>query len=459
MTKKQTLIASSVSIALILGLVGFVNRENIINSLFGSPESSNSAEEKDSLRDRIGSRIGDIFDKSSDDKSDDKDSDSDKKDKDSKNPNDNKPQKSKNTDSKNSKVAKKNPKKPATKPDDQKPKPKPSQPAPPCNYPSEVNNLYTVWSINLLPDCSMLIGQRDGVLVRTSPSQATYTVSAVQGSLGGEAGLMGVTIHPNYKSNGYVYLYYSTNVGGPITNVIERVRLSGNSLVDRTTIVGGIPSHRWHAGGAIAFGPDGKLYVTTGDLTQRTTVPQNTNSLAGKILRFNADGSIPSDNPFGNAVYSYGHRNPQGLVWDNTGRLWSTEHGPSGDDIEGDGVLVYGRDELNIIQKGKNYGWPHAYGERPHAGTVPPTLHSGTSTWAPAGIVHVNGKLYFTGLAGQALYEVSNINSSTPTLERHLHGVYGRLRAITVHGDSLYVGTSAQQPGADRVVKIPLSSL
>ncbi len=129
-----------------------------------------------------------------------------------------------------------------------------------------------------------------------------------------------------------------------------------NDEIERVaTIVEGIPGASYHDGGRIKFGPDEKLYITTGD-AGNSSLAQDINSLAGKILRLNPDGSIPQDNPFNNEVWTYGHRNPQGLTWDEEGQLWATEHGPSG--------LQSGQDEINLIEKGKNYGWPEIRGDQ-----------------------------------------------------------------------------------------------
>ncbi|HWQ99627.1 MAG TPA: PQQ-dependent sugar dehydrogenase, partial [Candidatus Methylomirabilis sp.] len=183
-----------------------------------------------------------------------------------------------------------------------------------------------------------------------------------------------------------------------------------------------------------AFGPDGKLYVTTGD-AGRDRNAQDKTSLAGKILRLNDDGTVPDDNPFGTAVWSYGHRNPQGLVWDDQGRLWATEHGRSG--------ILSGFDELNLIEKGKNYGWPAIQGDDKKEGLVTPVINSGANeTWAPSGAVYVDGSVFFAGLRGETLYE-ARVNDTPVTLKKHLVGQYGRLRAVVLGPDGdLYLTTS-----------------
>lgn len=208
-----------------------------------------------------------------------------------------------------------------------------------------------------------------------------------------------------------------------------------------------------HDGGRIAFGPDGFLYITTGDASQ-SRLAQDIRSLAGKILRIRDDGSVPSDNPFGNAVWSYGHRNPQGLAWDDRGRLWATEHGRS--------IPFSGYDELNLIEKGGNYGWPDIQGDRAKPDMERPIIHSGPSTtWAPAGAAFLNGSIFFGGLKGTALYQAKITGERNIALTKHFEKAYGRIRAV-VKGpdDMLYISTSntdgrgEARPGDDNIIRI-----
>src|SRR3989344_1182867 len=208
-------------------------------------------------------------------------------------------------------------------------------------------NLRIPWDIAFLPSGELLVTERSGTLLRIGDDQKKYEIEGVHHR--GEGGLLGIALHPDFERNKLLYLYLTTKDGGGVSNRIERYRYHDDELTERLEILSGIPGSLYHDGGPIAFGPEGFLYITTGDAGEAQNA-QEKNSFAGKILRIEDDGTIPADNPFGNVVYSYGHRNPQGLTWDDQGRLWSTEHGRSG--------LQSGYDELNLIEKGKNYGWP-----------------------------------------------------------------------------------------------------
>jgi glucose/arabinose dehydrogenase len=317
-------------------------------------------------------------------------------------------------------------------------------------------DLNVPWDIAFLPDGDMLVTERPGQLRRLGKHPATMDIPGVIKS--GEGGLMGIALHPNFSKNHFVYLYFTTSVDGQ-TNKIDRFTLNDdNTLSKDKTILEAIPSSIYHDGGQLAFGPDGMLYITTGDAQQPELAP-NLSSLAGKILRLTPDGDIPNDNPFKTAVWSYGHRNPQGIAWDNQGRLWATEHGRSG--------VLSGFDELNLIERGKNYGWPDSQGTTVKTGTVGPVLQSGASTtWAPSGIAYANGKLFFAGLRGVGLYEVSiDVFGHATSAVRRFPDVYGRLRAVVLGPDgALYVTTSNRdgrgkvQDGDDKIIRIPKSA-
>jgi len=314
------------------------------------------------------------------------------------------------------------------------------------------SGLDTPWEIAFLPDGDMLVTERPGRLRRYGATESSITVP--EAAERGEGGQMGLALHPDFAQNGWLYLSYTSARGRGFINQVVRHTLRNDTLTERAVIIDAIPAGTYHDGGRIAFGPDGTLYVTTGD-AQTPELAQDTASLAGKILRVNDDGTIPVDNPFGNAVWSYGHRNPQGIAWDDRGRLWSTEHGRSG--------ALSGFDELNLIEKGKNYGWPDSQGDTVLPGTTGPVRHSGASdTWAPAGIAFWDGSLFFAGLRGSSLYEANiSADGDTSALTAHLRNDYGRLRAVTVGPDGeLYVGTSnkdgrgSPKEGDDRILRV-----
>jgi len=294
-------------------------------------------------------------------------------------------------------------------------------------------NLQIPWEIAFLPDGDLLVTERPGTLTRIGKEERAYDIKGVWHA--GEGGLLGVAVHPDFTEQGWIYLYFSErNSGGQVENSVWRYWLDNGELMTPSRVLSGIPGAVNHDGGRIAFGPDEFLYVTTGDAGDPNSA-QDINSLAGKILRIDQEGKIPQGNPFGNAVYSYGHRNPQGLAWDEQGRLWATEHGRSG--------ILSGLDELNLIEKGKNYGWPVIEGEESGEGMVSPIAQSGPSeTWAPAGAAFWDGSIFFAGLRGTSLYEAKIANGKVE-LEAHLRQQFGRIRAVVMGPDgNLYITTS-----------------
>lgn len=299
-------------------------------------------------------------------------------------------------------------------------------------------NLEIPWGLVFLPDKSILFTERPGRVRFIDSSgnlrkEPVATISDVYAN--GEGGLLGIAVDPKFSENNFVYLYYSYKGDrGDMRNKVVRYVFDGKSLTGQKIIVDSIPGNSNHDGGRIKFGPDGYLYITTGD-SQDPSLAQDKSSLAGKILRVDLDGNPAPDNPFNTLIYSYGHRNPQGLAWDEKGRLWATEHGRSG--------IQSGFDELNLIEPGKNYGWQIIQGDQKKDGMVTPVLHSGAmTTWAPAGMAHFNNSLFFGGLRGQGLYEAV-INGSNVTLKKHFDGELGRIRDVILGPDNmLYVTTS-----------------
>lgn len=221
-----------------------------------------------------------------------------------------------------------------------------------------------------------------------------------------EAGLMGLTLDPEYKTNRLIYVCWAEKKDDKPKIKVERLVDQGETARADRVLVDNIIAAPFHDGCRLKFGPDKKLYVTTGEATQKDWA-QKLDSLNGKILRLNSDGSIPADNPFtDSAVFSYGHRNPQGLDWDpRNGNLWETEHGPSG--LDGPG----GGDEINLIKAGGNYGWPLVSHEKTKVGTESPKLLF-TPAIAPAGAMFYRGNLlpqfknnfFFTALRGEGIY-------------------------------------------------------
>jgi len=321
------------------------------------------------------------------------------------------------------------------------------------DYEIVAENLNIPWEIVFLPNGDMLVSERPGNLVRIGQNKTIIKIDGVKHI--GEGGLLGLALHPQFKNNSFIYLYLTSEIKGKIENRVERyeINLDNNLIRNKRLILERIPGADYHDGGRIAFGPDGFLYITTGDAGNPES-SQNINSLAGKILRVDEHGLIPIDNPFDNEMYSFGHRNSQGIAWDNEGKLWSTEHGRSSPS---------GFDELNLIEKGKNYGWPEIEGDKEKEGMRKPIVHSGHNyTWAPADAVYHNENIFFTGLRGETLYQY---NIKQKTLQEYLKYEFGRLRALAIYNNSLYISTSNKdgrgdiRSGDDKIIKIPISSI
>lgn len=329
------------------------------------------------------------------------------------------------------------------------------------------SGLDTPWAIAFAPDGRIFLTERSGRIRTIERGQLRAEPwMTLEVAASSESGLMGLALDPQFGQNRYLYVAYTyRNDAGRLANRLVRLREepSGKGTLDKV-LIDNVAGANNHDGGRVKFGADGKLYWTTGD-AQTTRYSQDLKSLSGKILRLNADGSVPSDNPFPNSyVYSYGHRNPQGLAWQpGTNRLYATEHGPSG--FQG-----CCRDEVNYIEPGGNYGWPEIRGDETKDSMITPVIHAGTSeTWAPGGATFVSrgpwlGSLLFTGLRGQTLYRVvldANNPRRVDKLERYFARQYGRLRDVAEAPDgSLYVVTSNRdgrgRPGDDddRVLRL-----
>jgi glucose/arabinose dehydrogenase len=295
-------------------------------------------------------------------------------------------------------------------------------------------NLDTPWGIAFLPNNDMLVTERPGNVRLISGGNVSTVATIPNVREISEGGLLGIALHPQFETNKYVYLYYTYGAnGGNTLNRVVRMRFDNNQLVDEEVIVDDIPGAPNHNGGRIKFGPDNNLYIATGD-AHEPSLAQDKNSLAGKILRVTDTGQAAPGNPFGNRTYSYGHRNPQGIAWDNNGVLWETEHGPSG--VWPDCC----QDEVNKIESGKNYGWPDSVGDNVHAGTVAPIIHSGRDRYAPGSAAVTSDTVYFGGLRGAALYTYPVVGGS---VAEHFKDEFGRIREAVVGPDGmLYITTS-----------------
>lgn len=294
----------------------------------------------------------------------------------------------------------------------------------------------------------LMVTERPGrvVVVENGNKKTIHTFDDVIST--SEEGLMGIALDPKYSENKLIYFAYAYGGSGNQKVRVVRLKDNGDSLADEETIIDIIPAARFHAGCRIAFGPDQKLYITTGDATNRN-IAQDLDNLGGKILRLNADGTIPEDNPFeGKPVFSYGHRNPQGIAWDSrTGELYSTEHGPSVNDGPAGG------DEVNHIMPGANYGWPLVSHNRKADGTEEPLVVF-TPAVAPGGMLFYTGDtlpqftntLLFAGLKGEGLYQVIIDEDDPGKVEEYqkIEGInVGRVRDVFQGPEgNIYIMTS-----------------
>lgn len=259
----------------------------------------------------------------------------------------------------------------------------------------------------------------------------------------GGAGLLGMALAKDFRQSGVAYLYHSYRSEAGLSNKVIEAHFDGNAWRETRVLLSGIPGHRLYNGGRIAIGPDGLLYVTTG-WTESRQRPQDLHSLAGKVLRMMLNGQVPKDNPFpASYVYSYGHRNPQGLAWDSRGVLHVVEHGQSG------------HDEINIVKAGLNYGWPLVEGSASRAGMEPAWLESGNDTWAPSGAAFAGDDLLVAALGARGLYVADESRKSLRPLFRS----DDRIRDVLPVGRDIYVITTnrsprAEGPSSDRLLRL-----
>jgi quinoprotein glucose dehydrogenase len=328
-----------------------------------------------------------------------------------------------------------------------------------------VENLEIPWSLVFLPNNRALVSERPGrirLIENGNLREEPYVILEVTHI--GEGGLMGLALHPNYPEEPYLYAMHTIQGATGLVNRIILLRDQGNRAVFERVIFDNIPGGRNHNGGRTAFGPDGMLYVTTGE-TNQGDLAQNLDSWGGKILRFTPDGKVPDDNPFPRSpVYSYGHRNPQGLAWHpETGDLFSSEHGPSGE--QG----WRGHDEINLITPGGNYGWPIEIGIHQNPTFIGPIVFWQNST-PPTGMTFFRKDLFVASLRSQALLriilEIKDGNYQVKEIERWFAsgpsaGRFGRLRDVVEGPDgNLYLLTSNRdgrgrpQPGDDAIWRL-----
>ncbi|WP_435112511.1 PQQ-dependent sugar dehydrogenase [Nocardiopsis synnemataformans] len=310
------------------------------------------------------------------------------------------------------------------------------------------------WGLAFLPDGSALAAQRDSTeVVRVSPDGSVADVGTVEGAApNGEGGLLGLAVDPDFPGEPYVYAYHTTDSDNRISRMEYDPESGDGGFGETEVILDGIPSASYHNGGRIEFGPDGLLYVGTGD-AGREGLSQDTDSLGGKILRITADGDPAPDNPFGNPVHSYGHRNVQGLAWDDEGNLYATEFGQNE------------FDEVNLIEPGGNYGWPEVEGTGGGDEYVDPLLTWRPAEASPSGAAVAGGSLWVAALRGERLWEVPLTgDGGVGEPVDHYQGEYGRLRTVVTApgGDELWLTTSnldgVGEPteGDDRVLRVPL---
>ncbi len=329
--------------------------------------------------------------------------------------------------------------------------------------------LDTVWELAWGPDGTIWLTERGGRISRLNPQTGSLAVAAqLQVAEVGEGGLMGLAFHPDFATNPWVYVAHTYSAGGTRNRVV-RMRFDGSALGAPEVILADIPGSSIHNGSRLAVGPDRFLYVTTGDASD-AAIAQNRDALAGKVLRLALDGQPAPGNPFGTRIWSYGHRNPQGLAFAPDGSLYVTEHGPSDND------------EVNRIESGRNHGWPNVHGRCDSdigagelsfcaANNVAEPMAIWTPTIAPAGLAYYDSglipqfrrSLIFATLKDATLFRLalSQDGRSVTATETMFERDFGRLRAVLVSPDgSIYVGTSnrdgrgSPMPTDDRIIRI-----
>lgn len=320
-------------------------------------------------------------------------------------------------------------------------------------------NLEVPWSIVFDPGGRMIFTERPGRVrvVENGRLRPEPLARIAEVEPSSESGLMGLVLHPRFAENRLLYVAYAYRGRGGQLVRVARYRETGTGLADATVVIENIPAAPNHAGCRLGFGPDGKLYVTTGDATDRA-LAQRLDSLAGKTLRLNEDGSVPSDNPFvGRAgarpeIWTLGHRNAQGLAWQpETGLMFQTEHGPSGFDGPGGG------DEVNVVERGKNYGWPTIHHEQARAGLESPLLEYTPAVAPASGMFYTRGafpafrgNFFFGCLRGRCIVRVVLDGRRVVSQERLVENAYGRIRDVVEGPDGAIYFSTSNEDGRGR---------
>lgn len=313
-------------------------------------------------------------------------------------------------------------------------------------------NMRVPWGITFLPSGNALVGERDtGRIYRVRKRGGRRLVGRVPGvvgggSVGGEGGLLGLALSPNWRRDRWLYAYITTRSD----NRVVRMRYANGRIGRPRVVLKGIQTARHHNGGGLAFSPGGMLFVSTGDAENRAAA-QNRRSLAGKILRMHPDGRVPRGNPFGNYTWSYGHRNPEGITFDRSGRLWSSEFGEKR------------ADELNRIVRGGNYGWPRVEGKDGRGGFRDPLAQWDTDRCSPSGVAVLGGRAWLGALQGRCVYSVRLNAPDRGRKRRYFTGDYGRIRSVVAAPDgTLWFTTSNRDgratpgPNDDKIVRVRL---
>lgn len=295
------------------------------------------------------------------------------------------------------------------------------------------NGLQAPWGVDFLPDGTALVTERDTTRVfRVDADEVTRVGQLGAAEPDGEGGLLGVAVSPSYDEDAAVFFYLTT----ADDNRVVRATFRDGRLGEATPVLTDIPRNDFHDGGRLVFGPDDMLYVSTGDAGDPESA-QDPDSLGGKILRITPDGDPAPGNPqAGSPVWSMGHRNVQGLVFDDEDRLWASEFGQDT------------WDELNLVEKGGNYGWPQAEGrDGDQRGSTPPQVQWATDDNSPSGLAFVDGRLWLGALKGQRLWRVDVDGETAKDDKGFFVGDYGRIRTVVTAPDGRLWMTTSNRDG------------